>query len=66
MNKEPGLQGFLDVLSGEITGKKPQEGFCHLCGKLVDMKNFKAEIDRREYAISGACQACQDSIFEED
>ena len=62
MNKEPGLQRFLDVLSGELTGKPPQEDFCRICGKLVDMKNFRAEIDRREYTISGTCQSCQDSV----
>lgn len=66
MNKEFGLQGFLDVLSGELTGKKPQEGFCRLCGEPIVMTDFRSGFDRREYSISGACQACQDSVFEED
>jgi hypothetical protein len=34
---------------------------CVFCGK--DATQFTDELSRREYAISGACQACQDVIF---
>lgn len=34
---------------------------CVTCGKSAD--NFRDEISRREYGISGMCQECQDSVF---
>lgn len=36
---------------------------CVTCGKSAD--NFRDEISRREYKISGMCQACQDLVFTE-
>jgi hypothetical protein len=33
------------------------------CGKTVDPnKEFKNELSRREYGISGLCQSCQDKF----
>ena len=34
------------------------------CGKAIGP--FKDEVSSKEYAISGLCQHCQDSIFGED
>ena len=34
---------------------------CMTCGGAA--KVFRDELSRREYTISGMCQACQDSIF---
>ena len=31
------------------------------CGKPAG--EFRDEVSRREYAISGLCQACQDSVY---
>lgn len=36
---------------------------CVTCGKSAE--NFRDEISRREYSISGMCQACQDIVFVE-
>lgn len=34
------------------------------CGKEVNIdKDFKDDISRKEYGISGLCQKCQDKIF---
>jgi len=30
-----------------------------------DAKVFKDQLSQREYAISGLCQACQDTVFKE-
>jgi hypothetical protein len=31
------------------------------CGKAIT--GFKDELSRKEFAISGLCQSCQDSVF---
>lgn len=38
-------------------------GLCPLCDKKVDEGDFKDILSRREFKISGMCQACQDDIF---
>jgi len=41
-----------------------EEGNCPLCGKAIHPNTeFKDESSRREYDISGLCQACQDKTF---
>ena len=40
-------------------------GLCPLCGMPVKLEDFKDERSRREYNLSGLCQACQDKIFAE-
>lgn len=39
------------------------EGKCPICKKEIG--EFKDELSRKEYGISGMCQACQDEIFGE-
>lgn len=41
------------------------EGICPLpdCHKPISMDQFRDELSRREYRISGLCQSCQDKIF---
>jgi len=36
---------------------------CVMCGSVA--KKFRDEISRKEFAISGLCQKCQDKIFDE-
>lgn len=47
--------------------KAVSEGICPLpdCRKEIKMEDFKDEISRREYRISGMCQSCQDKVFAE-
>ncbi len=40
-----------------------EHGFCAICKKPVVMAEFKNELSKREYKISGMCQKCQDNIF---
>jgi hypothetical protein len=66
--KAPEIEKFLEGISGRTTAIhdnkciQPPLG----CGKPVVMADFKNEISRREYRISGLCQKCQDEIFGED
>lgn len=40
---------------------------CPCCGSTaVYTTDFKDDLSRREYMISGLCQPCQDSVFEEE
>jgi len=39
------------------------DGKCPLCGADIDLKSFRDELSRREFKISGLCQACMDKIF---
>jgi hypothetical protein len=43
-------------------------GGCVKCGDIVFSTDFRDELSRKEYGISGLCQCCQDGIFgtEED
>ena len=61
------LQENLDRLSSEVYGRNRTDairaGICVKCGRSkVQFRNGASE---REYSISGLCQSCQDSIFEE-
>lgn len=40
---------------------------CSTCESTkTRMSDFRDKLSRREYAISGMCQECQDDYFEED
>ena len=41
-----------------------QEGRCPFCRQEVEFTDFYDIISMKEYAISGLCQLCQDTIFE--
>ena len=36
---------------------------CPFCERDIDRDDFKDDLSRREYKISGMCQECQDDIF---
>jgi hypothetical protein len=41
-----------------------EAGQCPFCGEVIEgPEDFRDELSRREYSISGICQACQDRIF---
>lgn len=43
--------------------KAVERGDCPLCKRKVDRSEFRDELSRREFEISGLCQSCQDDIF---
>ena len=60
MNKKLLLEmGFVKQL------QRIAHGFCPTCG-LPTSNDFKDELSRREYEISGLCQDCQDDVFGKD
>ena len=41
-------------------------GICPICGCTVDISQFRYEVDKAEYNISGICMPCQFHLFDED
>jgi hypothetical protein len=40
-----------------------RRGLCPFCSKPVKESDFRDELSRAEFAISGLCQKCQDEVF---
>lgn len=41
-----------------------KHGQCVFCEKIIRMEDFKDELSRKEYRISGICQSCQNKTFD--
>jgi endogenous inhibitor of DNA gyrase (YacG/DUF329 family) len=39
---------------------------CPTCGNFIRRGEFRDVLSLKEFRISGMCQTCQDSVFEED
>ena len=46
--------------------ERVKAGKCGLCGKKINLKDFRDELSLKEYSISGLCQACQDTVWPEE
>lgn len=60
--KAKGIDLALAGLMGKDRTSTIEKGKCVRC-TTPDLK-FKAEINKREYQISGMCQRCQEYLFE--
>jgi hypothetical protein len=62
------METFKDQMAMEFFGRSftlAKAGVqCVSCGKAAT--EFRDQLSRKEYGISGLCQACQDEIFTED
>jgi len=59
--KSPAIELFIANAMGKSRITTIENGLCMTCdGKAEEFRN---DIDRKEYAISGMCQACQDRVF---
>ena len=61
--KAEGLEKLADSLlpGGRTRRGSIQQNICSWCGKPT--AEFRDELSRREYTISGFCQECQDKTF---
>ena len=59
------MDKIMEVLFPEETQRR-KEGKCPFCGETINMDNFKDDLSRREFEISGMCQKCQDDFFTDD
>ncbi|MCK9508569.1 MAG: hypothetical protein M0Q54_09025 [Pigmentiphaga sp.] len=68
MSKSVRIEQFLDEVSRDMFGRTRttsiQNNTCVMCGK--NAANFRDELSKKEFTISGICQKCQDEIFTED
>ena len=64
--KSSSIEGLLQRLGGGVDRRQTiAEDICHPvmgCGQPAT--EFRNEISRKEFTISGLCQKCQDSIFD--
>jgi len=58
--KAPEINAFLNSLIGKDRVATIQSNKCVTC--MADAKEFTNELSKREYAISGMCQICQDKF----
>ncbi len=58
--QEERMQDVFKIINGML--KKRQEGKCPICGRKGPFQ-FRDDLSRREYQISGMCQRCQDKAF---
>lgn len=59
--KSPGIESFLDNLLGVSRRGEILADKCVGCRESAG--EFRDDLSRREYSISGLCQSCQDKIF---
>lgn len=60
--KSPQLEQFLENLYGRTTAVLLD--YCTMCRKPAT--EFRDELSRKEYTLSGCCQTCQDDFFTTD
>lgn len=61
IEKSKGIENFLKNLMGFDRRDFIKKDICTLCKKPAT--NFKDEISRKEFSISGFCQECQNKAF---
>lgn len=59
--KSLSMESFLTKMTGVDRVATIQANTCTWCGKTA--AEFRNDISRREYSISGFCQSCQDDVF---
>tara|TARA_R100000458_G_C8162611_1_gene166076 strand:- start:295 stop:534 length:240 start_codon:yes stop_codon:yes gene_type:complete len=59
--KNPGIESLLTSITGRDRVATVASSTCVKCDGPAD--TFKDEVSKREYAISGMCQRCQDTVF---
>lgn len=46
--------------------KNVEAGLCPFCKGKIDINEFRNDVSKKEYRISGLCQKCQDEMFGKD
>ena len=59
------IESFLENIANNQFGRSRAECFekniCVKCG--IEVTEFKDELSKKEYSLSGFCQKCQDDFF---
>lgn len=59
--KAEGIESLLSEITGKDRVGTIKNDKCVMCGG--DASEFKDELSKKEYRISGMCQKCQDDFF---
>jgi hypothetical protein len=63
-DKHPKMEEFLDKITQNVFGRSRKGSIqfnqCVTCGGPA--KEFRDDLSRKEFTISGMCQACQDKV----
>ena len=62
-HKSKAVKADITRIFGVDRRESIRQGICTQCSKPVDV--FRDSLSRKEYTISGYCQACQDVEFAE-
>ena len=60
--KHPTLDALLSSFAGKDRQLTIRKGLCMTCDRKTSAL-FRDDLSRKEYAISGMCQECQDDFF---
>ena len=67
MERNPEIKKVLDNITKNCFGKTKTdaeaERICVFCHKPINLEDFKDDLSRKEYEISGIRQKCQDDTF---
>lgn len=67
-SKSKEVEGLADNFALQLWGRTRtgsiKQDVCVSCGKPAI--EFKDELSKKEFTISGMCQACQDSVFDSE
>ena len=59
-------RSIIKAVFGDKYLEEIDNGICPICHKKVNINSFKNALSKKEFAISGMCQSCQDKIFKEN
>ena len=62
--KSPAIEAVLTTFTGRDRPTCIKNAVCVYCDGAANI--FRDDLSAQEYAISGMCQECQDSVFGED
>lgn len=61
LKKPNGSKPAFRVIPGFL--ERVNRGVCPICEKEIREEDFRDELSKKEYSISGMCQECQDITF---
>lgn len=62
MSRSKEMETFLEQTFPEFR-RRVRLGKCPFCGMPIRHNEFRDELSRKEFKISGLCQSCQDETF---
>ena len=66
-DKSPEMEEALNKITRAIFKRERTGDVCVTCGSnKVKPEDFRDNLSRKEFRISKMCQACQDSVFNDD